>query len=27
VGKANCRCVVNGEVVSEGVLMFAFVLQ
>src|SRR6201997_1445727 len=27
VGKANCRCVVNGEVVSEGVLMFAFVVQ
>jgi UDP-3-O-[3-hydroxymyristoyl] N-acetylglucosamine deacetylase/3-hydroxyacyl-[acyl-carrier-protein] dehydratase len=27
VGKANCRCMVNGEVVSEGVLMFAFVLQ
>jgi UDP-3-O-[3-hydroxymyristoyl] N-acetylglucosamine deacetylase/3-hydroxyacyl-[acyl-carrier-protein] dehydratase len=27
VGKASCRCVVNGEVVSEGVLMFAFVLQ
>jgi UDP-3-O-[3-hydroxymyristoyl] N-acetylglucosamine deacetylase/3-hydroxyacyl-[acyl-carrier-protein] dehydratase len=27
VGKANCRCIVNGEVVSEGVLMFAFVLQ
>jgi UDP-3-O-[3-hydroxymyristoyl] N-acetylglucosamine deacetylase/3-hydroxyacyl-[acyl-carrier-protein] dehydratase len=27
VGKASCRCTVNGEVVSEGVLMFAFVLQ
>ena len=27
VGKASCRCIVNGEVVSEGVLMFAFVLQ
>jgi UDP-3-O-[3-hydroxymyristoyl] N-acetylglucosamine deacetylase / 3-hydroxyacyl-[acyl-carrier-protein] dehydratase len=27
VGKASCRCLVNGEVTSEGILMFAFVLQ
>jgi UDP-3-O-[3-hydroxymyristoyl] N-acetylglucosamine deacetylase/3-hydroxyacyl-[acyl-carrier-protein] dehydratase len=27
VGKANCRCLVNGEVTSEGVLKFAFVVQ
>jgi UDP-3-O-[3-hydroxymyristoyl] N-acetylglucosamine deacetylase / 3-hydroxyacyl-[acyl-carrier-protein] dehydratase len=27
VGKANCRCLVNGELASEGVLMFAFVVQ
>ncbi|HZC59158.1 MAG TPA: bifunctional UDP-3-O-[3-hydroxymyristoyl] N-acetylglucosamine deacetylase/3-hydroxyacyl-ACP dehydratase [Chthoniobacterales bacterium] len=27
VGKASCRCLVNGEVVSEGTLMFAFVEQ
>lgn len=27
VGKASCRCLVNGEVTSEGVLMFAFVVQ
>jgi UDP-3-O-[3-hydroxymyristoyl] N-acetylglucosamine deacetylase / 3-hydroxyacyl-[acyl-carrier-protein] dehydratase len=27
VGKASCRCLVNGEVTSEGVLMFAFVAQ
>jgi UDP-3-O-[3-hydroxymyristoyl] N-acetylglucosamine deacetylase / 3-hydroxyacyl-[acyl-carrier-protein] dehydratase len=25
IGKANCRCLVNGEVTSEGTLMFAFV--
>ena len=25
VGKASCRCLVNGEVTSEGILMFAFV--
>jgi UDP-3-O-[3-hydroxymyristoyl] N-acetylglucosamine deacetylase / 3-hydroxyacyl-[acyl-carrier-protein] dehydratase len=27
IGKASCRCLVNGEVTSEGTLMFAFVLQ
>jgi UDP-3-O-[3-hydroxymyristoyl] N-acetylglucosamine deacetylase / 3-hydroxyacyl-[acyl-carrier-protein] dehydratase len=27
VGKASCRCLVNGAVTSEGVLMFAFVAQ
>ena len=27
VGKAGCRCLVNGEVVSEGTLTFAFVEQ
>jgi UDP-3-O-[3-hydroxymyristoyl] N-acetylglucosamine deacetylase/3-hydroxyacyl-[acyl-carrier-protein] dehydratase len=27
VGKASCRCLVNGEVASEGTLMFAFVSQ
>ena len=27
VGKASCRCLVNGEVTSEGILMFAFVAQ
>jgi UDP-3-O-[3-hydroxymyristoyl] N-acetylglucosamine deacetylase/3-hydroxyacyl-[acyl-carrier-protein] dehydratase len=27
VGKASCRCLVNGEVASEGTLMFAFVAQ
>jgi UDP-3-O-[3-hydroxymyristoyl] N-acetylglucosamine deacetylase / 3-hydroxyacyl-[acyl-carrier-protein] dehydratase len=27
VGKASCRCLVNGEVTSEGTLMFAFVGQ
>ena len=25
IGKASCRCLVNGEVASEGTLMFAFV--
>jgi UDP-3-O-[3-hydroxymyristoyl] N-acetylglucosamine deacetylase/3-hydroxyacyl-[acyl-carrier-protein] dehydratase len=25
IGKASCRCLVNGEVTSEGTLMFAFV--
>ena len=27
IGKAQCRCLVNGEVASEGTLMFAFVAQ
>jgi UDP-3-O-[3-hydroxymyristoyl] N-acetylglucosamine deacetylase/3-hydroxyacyl-[acyl-carrier-protein] dehydratase len=27
IGKANCRCVVNGEITSEASLMFAFVAQ
>jgi UDP-3-O-[3-hydroxymyristoyl] N-acetylglucosamine deacetylase / 3-hydroxyacyl-[acyl-carrier-protein] dehydratase len=27
IGKAQCRCLVNGEVTSEGTLMFAFVAQ
>jgi UDP-3-O-[3-hydroxymyristoyl] N-acetylglucosamine deacetylase / 3-hydroxyacyl-[acyl-carrier-protein] dehydratase len=27
IGKAQCRCLVNGEVTSEGTLMFAFVTQ
>jgi UDP-3-O-[3-hydroxymyristoyl] N-acetylglucosamine deacetylase/3-hydroxyacyl-[acyl-carrier-protein] dehydratase len=27
IGKAICRCLVNGEVASEGTLMFAFVSQ
>jgi UDP-3-O-[3-hydroxymyristoyl] N-acetylglucosamine deacetylase/3-hydroxyacyl-[acyl-carrier-protein] dehydratase len=27
IGKASCRCLVNGEVTSEGTLMFAFVVQ
>ena len=27
VGKASCRCLVNGEVTSEGTLMFAYVRQ
>jgi UDP-3-O-[3-hydroxymyristoyl] N-acetylglucosamine deacetylase/3-hydroxyacyl-[acyl-carrier-protein] dehydratase len=27
VGKASCRCLVNGEVASEATLMFAFVAQ
>lgn len=27
IGKANCRCLVNGEVASEATLMFAFVAQ
>jgi UDP-3-O-[3-hydroxymyristoyl] N-acetylglucosamine deacetylase/3-hydroxyacyl-[acyl-carrier-protein] dehydratase len=27
IGKASCRCLVNGEVTSEGTLMFAFVAQ
>ncbi|HYY27137.1 MAG TPA: bifunctional UDP-3-O-[3-hydroxymyristoyl] N-acetylglucosamine deacetylase/3-hydroxyacyl-ACP dehydratase [Chthoniobacterales bacterium] len=27
IGKASCRCLVNGEVASEGILTFAFVLQ
>ncbi len=27
VGKASCRCLVNGEVTSEGTLTFAFILQ
>jgi UDP-3-O-[3-hydroxymyristoyl] N-acetylglucosamine deacetylase/3-hydroxyacyl-[acyl-carrier-protein] dehydratase len=27
IGKANCRCLVNGEVTSEGILMFAFFPQ
>jgi UDP-3-O-[3-hydroxymyristoyl] N-acetylglucosamine deacetylase / 3-hydroxyacyl-[acyl-carrier-protein] dehydratase len=27
VGKASCRCLVNGEVTSEGILTFAFILE
>jgi 3-hydroxymyristoyl/3-hydroxydecanoyl-(acyl carrier protein) dehydratase len=27
IGKASCRCLVNGEVSSEATLMFAFVAQ
>jgi UDP-3-O-[3-hydroxymyristoyl] N-acetylglucosamine deacetylase/3-hydroxyacyl-[acyl-carrier-protein] dehydratase len=27
IGKASCRCLVNGEVSSEGTLMFAFISQ
>jgi UDP-3-O-[3-hydroxymyristoyl] N-acetylglucosamine deacetylase/3-hydroxyacyl-[acyl-carrier-protein] dehydratase len=27
IGKASCRCLVNGEVTSEGILLFAFILQ
>ena len=27
IGKANCRCLVNGEITSEASLMFAFVAQ
>lgn len=27
IGKANCRCLANGEVTSEATLMFAFVAQ
>ena len=27
VGKASCRCLVNGEIASEGTLTFAFILQ
>ncbi len=27
IGKAQCRCLVNGEVTSEATLMFAFVAQ
>jgi UDP-3-O-[3-hydroxymyristoyl] N-acetylglucosamine deacetylase/3-hydroxyacyl-[acyl-carrier-protein] dehydratase len=25
LGKASCRCLVNGEVVSEGVLLFGII--
>ena len=25
LGKASCRCLVNGEVVSEGLLLFGLV--
>ncbi len=27
IGKASCRCLVNGEIASEGTLTFAFILQ
>jgi UDP-3-O-[3-hydroxymyristoyl] N-acetylglucosamine deacetylase / 3-hydroxyacyl-[acyl-carrier-protein] dehydratase len=27
IAKASCRCLVNGEVTSEAILMFAYVAQ